>query len=135
MEEGCSAFSQPLTRGRQSISDSQTEPVRNLLSNNGGLEIKRPSTAWWEFAECILFDCYKTGYVTVTVIFQFYVIIQAFYIFFFLFELCNEKKIYKKIKGTRNMSVCEIFILWPFKEMKYVCEHDRLLSVIKQANR
>lgn len=61
---------------------------------DGSLKIKRPSTARWEFAEYILFDCYKTGYVTVTVIFQFSVAFKAFHIFFcFLnYELCNEEK-------------------------------------------
>lgn len=51
---------------------------------DGSLKIKRPSIARWEFAEYESFDCYKPGYVTVMVIFQFSVTFKAFHIFFFL---------------------------------------------------
>lgn len=69
---------------------------------DGSLKIKRPSTARWELAEYILFDCYKTGYVTVTVMFQFPVAFNASLILF-----CFLNYVTKKKKGTRKISVYE----------------------------
>lgn len=95
---------------------------------DGSLKIKRPSTARWEFAEYILFDCYKTGYVTVTVIFQFSVAFKAFHIFFCFLNYVTKRK--KNVQGkflyTKNISDRDLLsregvffvaiILRPFKD-------------------